>query len=516
MTDTTIEVVPQAPPESPPTASTADASTAGPEPLPGIPLAVAGANAVGAVAAGASAAAGPVGLAAAGAVVGVAALGAGARRIARRRDRGSGRGRRHPLRAASRRTTAEGSGGSLLTGSRGGASAGRSGRRSGAGVRAVTRSAGRPTASTVAGSPTVRQRRTGTAPAQTSGPGRDHTATGSLASRRTAAGGGQQVRLSKSPSLSGRRSGGGWRAAAGGLAAGAVRAAHDRYQAGAPGRAAKRQERAARREAKGQAKARKDAGLNPDGTPARKHAAGRKEQQRALRRSALRHAARMSGSAALAAGVGLLSALWNFKRPGVARQHMRAVWERLASRARSVRARRDAAIRGENAPGTTPVPAETVNDPNRREKTGRKAPVRPGRDAKRLVLGKTDTPGGTVSDTTGTAFTRLSEAAEVMLQAASTFDPEHMNEFQTLVDDLPIAMETVQETLRVLAELSDEKLPVHPRVVEEIGEGYRVMNKVIESLEEVGVVYRRVHAGDIERNENPRKGIQGERRWNVA
>ncbi|MFD5555687.1 hypothetical protein ACFWIA_17830 [Streptomyces sp. NPDC127068] len=103
-----------------------------------------------------------------------------------------------------------------------------------------------------------------------------------------------------------------------------------------------------------------------------------------------------------------------------------------------------------------------------------------------------------------------------MLQAASTFDPEHMTEFQTLVDDLPAAMGTVQETLRVLAELSDEKLPVDPRVVEEIGEGYRAMSKVVHALEEVGTVYRRVHAEDIERNENPRNGIDGERRWNVG
>ncbi|MEV3873619.1 hypothetical protein ACSMX9_14595 [Streptomyces sp. LE64] len=113
-------------------------------------------------------------------------------------------------------------------------------------------------------------------------------------------------------------------------------------------------------------------------------------------------------------------------------------------------------------------------------------------------------------------FTRLSEAAEVMLQAASTFDPDHMSEFQTLVDDLPDAMSTVQETLRVLAELSDEKLPVDARVVEEIGEGYRAMSKVVESLSEVGVIYRRVHAEDIERNENPRNGVDGERRWNVS
>ncbi|MGX2996183.1 hypothetical protein JNUCC64_18180 [Streptomyces sp. JNUCC 64] len=262
----------------------------------------------------------------------------------------------------------------------------------------------------------------------------------------------------------------------------------------------------------------RESGLDSSGAPLRRSAGHRpgKAERRALRRSAVRHGARMAGAAVLAAGVGVVSGLWNAKHPGRALKHMRAVWRRLAERARRVRAARDAEILGTGRPGQVPVPDTTVSNP-RRTAPGSKASVLSGRGPARIVLGGIDHAGGNVSDTgTQGGFSRLSDAAEVMLQAASTFDPEHMYEFQVLVDDLPEAMATVQETLRVLAELSDEKLPVDERVVEEIGQGYRAMSRVVDSLAEVGVTFRRVHAEDIERNENPRNGLDGERRWNVG
>ncbi|WP_411130439.1 hypothetical protein [Streptomyces sp. x-19] len=235
-------------------------------------------------------------------------------------------------------------------------------------------------------------------------------------------------------------------------------------------------------------------------------------QAKALRRSAARHAARMGASAVLAGGVGLASGLWNWRRPGVASRHLKAAWLRLANRARRIRELRDAAIRGEGKPGQIPVPGEKVTDPKRPKDKPRSTPGK-GRSARPVTL---EVPqGGTVSETTTPNLARLSDAAEVMLQAASTFDPERMEEFQFLIDDLPTAMETVQDTIRVLAELADEKLPVEPVVIEEIGEGYRAMNRVIEALTEVGSVYRKAHAADIERHENPRKGPEGERKWNV-
>ncbi|MFJ4774157.1 hypothetical protein ACIP88_34475 [Streptomyces uncialis] len=492
-----------------------------------MPIAVAGANALGAVAAGSMAVAGPVGLAAAGAVAGLAATAGLARRITRNRPKPTSKGKTPP------RPTSK-------NGAKPAPSAPRSGLVGGLrtpGARAPRPSANGLRSAARTNSSPVSPPRPRTSPSRApqtpaSGPGLRTTAPGrrtapaapsaGSASRSGTSGASGVRSVSPSAGLSAPAkpkpkpgAGAGRVQSARQAAAGAAGRAGSRLAAGATARAEKAAGRSLRRESKGIGKARRQSGLDPTGTKAKPLTAqGGAAQKRALRRSAVRHAARMTGSAAVAAGAGLLSGLWNITRPGKAFGHMRAVWHRLASRARRVRAARDAAILGTTPKGRTAVPDSTVNNP-RRTTPRPKFPVLRGRGAAPIPLG-TDHSGGTVSDPTAPGFTRLSEAAEVMLQAASTFDPEHMTEFQTLVDDLPDAMGTVQETLRVLAELSDEKLPVDARVVEEIGEGYRAMSKVIEALEDVGTVYRRVHAEDIERNENPRKGIDGERRWNVG
>ncbi|WP_049577965.1 hypothetical protein [Streptomyces sp. SBT349] len=261
--------------------------------------------------------------------------------------------------------------------------------------------------------------------------------------------------------------------------------------------------------AKGEAKARKSAGLDPRTGKAPSLAEQAKAKRRALRVSRARFGTRIAASGLVAGAVGLASGLWNWRHPGKAWGHMRTVWARLAGRARDAREVRDAKACGER------VPADHVNDPARKEEAGREEPGTGGK-ATKVALGKSNVGEEfEVSDTTGTAFTRLSDAAEVMLQAAQTFDPEHMPEFQQLIEDLPTAMATVQEVLRVLAEISRENLPVDAAVVEEMGEGFRAMNRVVSSLEEVPVVYRRVHVADLERSENPRNGIEAERKWNV-
>lgn len=485
MTDTTVEAVTDSPvaPPSPPTPERGAPAPAGGG-VPGVPLAVAGANTVGLAVAGASALAGPVGLVAVG-TVGLATAATLAVRGARRRitARGGIRSRSHAGRGAARTTLRS-------TGSPAARTASTNRLKPGAGTKAGRIGSFTPVGTSSPGSAAGRRQHAGASPSLR---GRGNTS---------------PVSLSKTPRTSGNPK------------PGLLGRAGQRRQAGAPARAAKAAARTAGRVARGVAKAERQAGITSGATA--RQASGSPAQKKALRRSAIRHGARMAAAAGIAAGVGLVSGLWNIKRPGKATGHLRTVWRRLADRARRVRAARDARINGTNAPGEVAVPAERVNDPARttiRPKVG----VGGGRRAGRLVLGKTHTPrtprtaGGTVSDpSTAPAFTRLSDAAEVMLQAASTFDPEHMNEFQALIDDLPEAMGTVQETLRVLAELSDEKLPVNPAVVEEIGEGYRAMSRVVDALEEVGTVYRRVHAEDIERNESPRKGIDGERRWNVG
>ncbi|MEV0191879.1 hypothetical protein AB0I39_25505 [Kitasatospora purpeofusca] len=563
-TPTLVEVttVPQnQPPAAPSQVKTPPAPAPGPA-VPGVPLAVAVANALGGTVAGALSLGGPVALAVAGTAAGAAAIGGLARRRATRPHIPHAAARR----AAAQRAAAPGGlfapaptgrspraggvnspAGSARYASPGAPSTGR--------VAGPMAAGGRPTAAPVSSSasrkgPSAMGRTAGTPSPARSATGPSGTAAGprpKAGKPRHRAGGGAAHTLAKAASrLPGSTPQGG---AGGGQG---DQRAERRDQ-----RLAKVAERTARRVAKGQARAERAAGIDPS-TGAGAHPSGpgvprgsgpSPVQAKALRRSAMRHRARMAGVAAATGLVGLASAaVGNWRHKGKVAGHVRRTWSRMAARARAVRDARDAAILGTTNPGTTgsaggpavgqlpvvPVPAETVNIPGRptpapgTSPAGADGPVfelfgRPSRpDHTRptdpITFGKS-----TVKETTpvsdqlgGTAATfSLSSAADVLLQAATTFDPETMLEFLALADDLPVAFGTIQDVLRVLAEKGAEQLPLDPVVAEEIAEGYRAMGKVVQSLEEVGATFRKAHAEDLERHENPRNGLEAERKWNV-
>lgn len=478
----------------PPTSPPAEAA----RPLPGVPLLTAGANAGGLAAAGLLSAGGPVTLAVAGVTAGAVAAGAWASRAARSRTR-----RRtertgsipNPRRAAS---TGSGRSAPLSGGNRGmgrrGVLSTSAGRPSKSGLRSGSPAGRTPAAPGL--SPKGRGGGPSAGPVLSRSGGGKHRATDPVTAPRSGRVGpgspAGRTNALKTAGGSGRTGGSLLRRAAG------------RLDTARTNSAARVSDRSAKRASRGTAKAVRDAG-----------GATAKAQSRALRRSALRHCARMTGAVAGTAAVGL----WNWKKRGVIGR-MRRTWGRLAGRARQVRAARDAALTGQNGPaGQVPVPADTVNDPRRAARSAApRVAALVGRAARRLTLGSPQHPtrtGGSMSNQLNPTFTRLSDSADLMHQAASTFDPEEMEQFQALIDDLPEAMVRVQETLRILAELAQERLPVDPAVVEGMGDGFRAMNRVVEALDEVPVIYRRVHAPDIERKENPRNGLDGERRWNV-
>ncbi|GAA4869755.1 hypothetical protein [Kitasatospora terrestris] len=539
-TPTVVEIT-----TTPAPAATPPKPTNPPAAMPGIPLALAAANAAGTVASGALALGGPAALAVAGTTAAVLAAG-GAVRRARNRTRGlrlhnpSGTGRTPTRGNALGRIPAARTGNSAGHGSAFGLG--------GPGASA-SRTAGRtpthPAAHTPASAPGGRHRSAspggvGPHPARhtttSAGPARSraHGHAEGTAPRRP--GPARSIKSASQQSRSASRPGTvhDLRKPAGGSAVPA-----GRWPGLSPKKAAKIATRTDKRLAKGLARARKRAGLDPTtGTDA--GAAGSKlaasegasaQQAKMLRRSRLRHAARMTASGLIAGLVGAGSAAaFNWRHRGKVSCHVRAVWRRLADRARAVKQTRDAAIlagtTGKGQDSTTPVvpvPAETVNVPGR-EKPGPASALKrlagqvvAGRTASRITLGKpTNAKEASVSDSESTvpAFS-LSSAADVMLQAASTFDPEQMPEFGVLADDLPIAFATIQEVLRVLAEKGAEQLALEPVVSEEIAQGYQAMGRVVQALENVGPVFRQAHAADLDRYDNPRNGLEAERKWNV-
>ncbi|MFJ1707856.1 hypothetical protein [Kitasatospora sp. NPDC088346] len=570
---TLVEVTTQPPPPVPPMpAAPPTAGNPPVAPVPGLPLAAAAANAVGAVTTGALSLGGPLSLAAATVAAGVIAVGTLAHRTRaahRTGALGTTRSTAGTLGAGGNRGSAlrTSAGAGHVPGARRSSGAAGGGlpwsgqaRPSASGLRAAARTAQHRT-TTPAGT-TPRPHGAAGSPAAGTAPGASPRGSAGMPSvglgrPRTTAAGAARTAGSSGRSGAGHRGGsnrgtgaGGWREpgwaarsvakGAQGNAPGLRGGSGGRWPEASAGRAAKIADRTEKRLIKGRERAMRKAGLDPatglttPTTTTKTRAKGGKssvpvvstpEQRKALKRSAWRYRARMTGAVLGTGLVGLGSVLaFNWRHRGMVASHMRRTWWRLAGNARSAREARDAAIAGTDLTGVgeVPVPAETVNDPARKAKpTATSALKRRAVQAPtvwtptRVIFGwRPEEATMPDSQSTVPAFS-LSSAADVMLQAASTFDPEHMTEFEQLVNDLPGAFLTIQDVLRVLAELSAERLPVDPAVVEEIGEGYRAMGKVVAALEEVPVIYRRVHEADIERIENPRNGVDGERRWNV-
>ncbi|MFE2412462.1 hypothetical protein ACFXDE_29350 [Kitasatospora sp. NPDC059408] len=571
---TLVEVVP-APANQPPPApadSSKPAPAAPPGAVPGVPLAVAVANALGGLGAGALSLGGPAPLAVAGAAGGVAVVGGLVRRArnrrtttprpAPRRQTAAARSAAGGLAPAPHRGPARHAGGAYSPGQH----------RQPAGHRTTGANSTSPSPGYRPGPAAVHAPRT----ADPKGPSAMARTAGTIP-RTTRGGGSAAARAADTipgQSRDGRpasRGGGGLRHRSSAAAHTLARAASrlpggDAWTGGAQdGRRAARDqqrlarvaERTARRVAKGQAKAERAAGIDPatgagarpNGPAARTGSGVSPVQATALRRSARRHRARMAGVAAATGLVGLASAVvGNWRHRGRVAGHMRRTWQRLTARARAVREARDAAILGTPnpadadataaGPAAVPVPAETVNVPGRPapapatagfegvgawtiDRRGLPVPYVPclGHAAPDpITLGKPTTKENATVTTPldGTASTfNLTSAADVLLQAATTFDPETMIEFGAFADDLPVAYATIQEVLRVLAELAAERLPLDPSVVEEISQGYQAMGRVVHALEEVGPTFRQAHAEDLERHENPRNGLEAERKWNV-
>ncbi|MFF0389620.1 hypothetical protein ACFYS8_13150 [Kitasatospora sp. NPDC004615] len=550
-----VTTVPQNQPPAT-TPSSARKTPPAPSGVPGVPLAVAVANALGVVGAGALSLGGPVSLAVAGTAAGAAAIGGLARRARNRRTDPHAALRR----AAAQRTTAAASpmpglgptpsrrqatrpgvpnfplpqAGYRPTAPRPGASSG--------GARTTGPSTSRPAGST--GTAAHRHAPAGT---RTGGAAGGLFRSDGRPSRPGAAGSHRPSNaahtLAKAAAPRLAKAVGTHAVSGGGVPGpGEVKAA--RRAARKETRLAKIAERSAKRVAKGQAAAERAAGIDPAtgaGTQAKSLGVGRKGltpvQSKALRRSAMRHGVRMAGAAAATGLVVLGSvAVGNWRHPGRVAGHLRRTWARLAGRAREVRAARDAGILGVadaagHLPGV-PVPAEFVNIPGRPPRTADADTVarifarperhQPGQatETSPIALGKPttepkkETRVSTPLDGTNGTFS-ITSATDVILQAATTFEPEKMADFQTLIEELPDAYITLQDVLRVLAESAAEKLPVSPTVVEEIGTAYRAMNGVVAALQEVAPVYRKAHAEDLERHENPRNGLDAERKWNV-
>ncbi|MFD7052014.1 hypothetical protein ACFWBS_22925 [Streptomyces mirabilis] len=505
-----VEAAPTAPPPPPDTPPASTSAAAEVDHTPGgwpvVPLALSGANTTVGMVAAASLAGGPIAamVAATGAVV----LGT----VAATRSHKPG-ARRETRRAAAR-------------------TAGRAASRTGAGSRSLTSRTGGRSGRV----PGQHRRGTGTAArhASTATSGKTLNKAGHSSAKRAHGGAGKaagragQVRALRAAQQAAGGSRAGQRAqtsAARRAVADARRNAKATGGAGFTSRAgrrgglagrmlggAARKARAVRDAAIAKNRARRDSKARA--TVDAQRSAVRKAPARRAARSALwRSAARFHGRRLLAALLALPVGLLGFLTSPIGRKLKlpwlihpgRRLFRRLCQTAREQRNVRDDAIREELGEREAAADAEAVQD---------------GTDGiadsvQRPAVQVPTSTNTTVSEGEHVSGFRFEEVASEMEQAANSYDPEDAMEILAMVEGLPAALTSVANVMKILAERSDNEFPLEKEVADAFNDIFGALMSAVAVAEDMGPLFRQVHAQDIARHEDPRNGPQAEKGWNV-
>lgn len=225
----------------------------------------------------------------------------------------------------------------------------------------------------------------------------------------------------------------------------------------------------------------------------------RQAARMALIKSHLRFQGRRLLAAAVAAAVGLVGALTTpvGQRLGISwLQHPgRRIYRQLMARARAARDGRDSLIRGELA-----EQEKRIDEQGEADEVGDTA-ERPN-------------AGGTNHMDSTDGF-RFEEYAAEMEQAAASYDPDGAMEILTMIEGLPTAFLSIANTMKLLAERSDDEFPFEKEVADAFNDVFAALTKAVDAAESVGQTFRQVHEQDIARHEDPRGGPEAEKKWNV-
>ncbi|MFJ8465045.1 hypothetical protein [Streptomyces swartbergensis] len=273
-----------------------------------------------------------------------------------------------------------------------------------------------------------------------------------------------------------------------------------------------RKARAARDGAVAKSRAHRDA--KAAGTVAAKRANVRKAPARRAARQALRRsAARFHGRRLLAALLALPAGLLGLITSPIGRKlnlpwliHPgRRLYRRLAGVAAEQRAARDEAIRQEQAEQEAAADAEAAED---------------GTDG---IADSVERPASTVPTSTNdpsiegehVSGFRFEEVASEMEEAANSYEPDGCMEILAMVESLPAALTSVANVMKILAERSDSEFPLEKQIADNFNDIFGALMSAVAVAEDMGPLFRQVHAQDIARHEDPRNGTEAEKGWNV-
>ncbi|MEU9755715.1 hypothetical protein AB0D90_21690 [Streptomyces althioticus] len=105
--------------------------------------------------------------------------------------------------------------------------------------------------------------------------------------------------------------------------------------------------------------------------------------------------------------------------------------------------------------------------------------------------------------------------AREVVEKYRTYDPPNMAAFGAELRDSAPACACLAMALKQLAERSQAAFPVHDAIVQMIVGTYRQVGTAAAKAEEIEPLFYKVHAHDIMRLEEPRKGFAGEQMWNI-
>ncbi|MGW1767982.1 hypothetical protein ACWCQL_28550 [Streptomyces sp. NPDC002073] len=244
-------------------------------------------------------------------------------------------------------------------------------------------------------------------------------------------------------------------------------------------------------------------------------APARKTARQALRRSAARFHARRAAAGVLGGLLGTVGMLttplgrklgWAWLQyPG------RRLYRWLAGRAEVEREDRDAAIEAQLDEDLEAAEAQAAAEADEDEQQIGDQAARP---ASRVPAGPTSTITGGVMATSSSGF-RFEEVAAEMEQAAQSYEPENAMEILAMIEGLPQALASIANIMQILAERSDSEFPMEKDVAGGFNDIYGALNSAVAVADDLGPLFRQVHAQDIARHEDPRNGTEAEKGWNV-
>ena len=107
----------------------------------------------------------------------------------------------------------------------------------------------------------------------------------------------------------------------------------------------------------------------------------------------------------------------------------------------------------------------------------------------------------------------LTMAAGEFQVAAGRYTPQDMHEARDAIREIPDIPRYLAQGLQTFTKRMQDEYPIHPAVVEQLGEMYVALGRMATMAEQIPATFERVHEAEIRRRETPRRG---EEKWDVG